>query len=60
MKAYVITTGVVFGLLTVAHLMRIVWEDRRLATDPAYLAITAAAAALSIWAGYVLRRAKQP
>ena len=60
MRAYVITTGLVFGLLTVAHLMRIVREDPSLAADPAYLAITAAAGALSIWAVYVLRRAKQP
>ena len=60
MKAYVITTGVVFGLLTVAHLMRIVWEDPRLATDLSYLAITAAAGALSLWAVYVLRHARRP
>ena len=37
MKAYVITTGAVFGLLTVAHLFRIVTENRHLATDPVYL-----------------------
>jgi hypothetical protein len=56
-KAYVITTGVVFALLTLAHLARMVMEDGRLATDPEYLVITALAAALSAWAWVVLRRA---
>ena len=56
MKAYVITTGIVFALLTVAHLARMVVEDAHLAADPIYIAITATAAALSGWAFYVLRR----
>jgi hypothetical protein len=55
MKAYVITTGAVFGLLALAHVLRIVGEDARLATDPFYMAITAAAAALCGWSVYVLR-----
>jgi hypothetical protein len=58
MKAYVITTGAVFGLLTVAHLLRIVTEDSQLATNPVYILITVASAALCIWAWYVLRRSK--
>ncbi|HSU17268.1 hypothetical protein [Longimicrobium sp.] len=57
MKAYVITTGVVFGLLTVAHLLRIAGENPRLAADPFYVAITLASAALCVWAMWVLRRA---
>ena len=56
MKAYVITTGVAFGLLTLAHLLRIVGEDPGLAADPFYIAITAASAALCVWAFVVLRR----
>ncbi|HEV7590976.1 MAG TPA: hypothetical protein VGO40_22885 [Longimicrobium sp.] len=60
MKAYVITTGAVFGLLTIAHLLRMVLEKPDLASEPFYLAITAASAALSIWAWVVLRRSKQP
>lgn len=59
MKAYVITTGAVFGLLTVVHLLRILMENRQLATDPAYVLITVASAALGIWALYLLRRSKQ-
>ncbi len=34
MKAYVITTGAVFGLLTLAHAWRVIAEDPHLATDP--------------------------
>ena len=60
MKAYVITTGVVFGLLTLAHLLRIVGENPRLAADPFYMAITTASAALCVWAVVVLRRARHP
>ena len=58
MRAYVITTGAVFGLLTVAHLLRIVTE-RHLATDPVYILITAVSAALCIWAWLVLRRSRR-
>ena len=56
MKAYVVTTGTVFGLLAVAHVMRMIGEDASLATDPAYVAITAASAALCAWSVFVLRR----
>jgi hypothetical protein len=55
MKAYVMTTGAVFGLLTVAHLWRIVEEGPHLARDPWYVLITLAAGALSLWAWRVLR-----
>jgi hypothetical protein len=40
MKAYVATTGAIFGLLTLAHLLRIVVEGRHLATDPLYVLIS--------------------
>jgi hypothetical protein len=54
MKAYVITTGVVFGLLTLAHLWRIIVE-RHLATDPIFILITIIAASLCVWAWRVIR-----
>ena len=50
MKAYVITTGAVFGLLTVTHIWRAIEEGSHLATDPWFLLITVTAAALSLWA----------
>jgi hypothetical protein len=56
MKAYVTTTGVVFGLLTAAHIWRVIEEGSHLATDPWFVLTTAAAAALSLWAWLVLKR----
>jgi hypothetical protein len=57
MKAYVMTTGVVFGLITLAHLLRIMAEGPHLLTEPLWVLLTAATAALSIWAWRLLRRA---
>jgi hypothetical protein len=56
MKAYLITTGMVFGLITLAHIWRVLAEGSRLATDPFFLLLTAAAAALSFWAWRLLKR----
>lgn len=55
MKTYVMTTGVLFGLLTVVHIWRMIEEGRQLATEPWYLLITATAAALSLWAWRLVR-----
>ena len=55
MRAYVLTTGVVFGLLTLAHLWRIAAEGFNLLTDPFWVGITVGAAALSFWAWRLLR-----
>ena len=57
MKAYVMTTGVVFGLITLAHLLRIMAEGPHLLTEPLWVLLTAATAALAIWAWGLLRRA---
>ena len=59
MKTYVITTGTVFGLLTVAHVWRALEEGQHLATDPSFVLITVAAAALSVWAGSLLWRSSR-
>jgi hypothetical protein len=55
MRAYVVTTGVIFLAITVAHVSRMLVESTALATDPAYLALTFLAAALAGWAGYLVR-----
>jgi hypothetical protein len=55
MKAYIITTGAIFGLITLAHFWRIA-EEPHLAKDPFFLVLTVAAAALCVWAWRVLRR----
>jgi hypothetical protein len=55
MKSYIITTGVLFALIAIAHVLRIVAEWPRFATDPFYLLLTIAAAMLSLWAWRILR-----
>jgi hypothetical protein len=59
-KAYIMTTGAVFGLITVAHLLRVVAEGPRLMTDPFYVLLTLAAATLSVWAWRLLRATSRP
>jgi len=56
MKTYVMTTGVVFALLTLAHIWRVIEEGPHLATDPWYILITVAAAGLCLWAVRLLWR----
>ena len=56
MRTYVATTGAVFGLITVAHVWRMIEEGSRLANEPFYLLLTLAAAALCLWACILLRR----
>jgi len=55
MKAYLLTTGAIFGLITIAHLWRIV-EEPRLAREPWFLLLTLAAAILCVWAFFLFRR----
>jgi NO-binding membrane sensor protein with MHYT domain len=55
MKAYVVTTGMIFGLLVAVHLWRMLAENPQLATDPIYLAITVVAGGLAIWSWRVVR-----
>ena len=50
MKIYVMTTGAVFGLLTLAHIWRALAEGPHLTRDPWYVFMTLVAAALSLWA----------
>jgi hypothetical protein len=59
-KAYLITTGVLFGLIAVAHLLRTVAEWSRLAADAWFYlegpGLGLVAAALSVWAWRLLWR----
>ncbi len=54
MKAYLITTGILFGLLASAHLVLTIAEWRRLSDDPWFVVqgpgVGSLAAALSLWA----------
>ena len=60
MKAYLVTTGTIFGLLAVMHLLRAIEEHSLMTTDPGYFlsmgALGIVAAALSVWAWCLLRR----
>ena len=50
MKAYVITTGIIFGLITVAHIWRAIVEGPKLAAEPWFILLTVFTAALGVWA----------
>jgi len=56
MKAYLIATGTVFGLLAIAHVWRVIAESNLLAADPWFVLITVISAAMSVWAFTLLRR----
>jgi hypothetical protein len=55
MKAYVMTTGVLFGLLTAVHVWRFIDEGSPILRDPWYIGITVASTALCLWAIRLLR-----
>ena len=64
MKAYLITTGTIFGLIAVMHLLRSIAEWRLLTTDPWYFlgmaGLGVVAAVLSVWAWRLLRLRSSP
>jgi hypothetical protein len=55
MKTYVITTGVLFALMTLVHVWKMIAEGRDVATNPAFLLITLAVAALAFWSWRLVR-----
>ena len=57
MRTYIATTGVLFLLLTVVHVLR-AFQETNMARDPWYILITVAAFALSLWALQLLRKKK--
>ena len=58
MKVYIIITGVIFALITIAHFVRMVMEPHVL-TEPMYLFLTLLSAALAIWAVILSRRSSR-
>lgn len=56
MKAYIITTGAIFALITIAHIVRMATESTHVLREPIFLLLTILAAALSAWAVVLLRR----
>ena len=55
MRAYLMTSGAIFGLVALVHVWRAFEEGIQLATQPWYVLLTLAAAALCIWAWKLLR-----
>ena len=62
MKAYLFTTGGLFGLVAVAHLARTIVESSRLRSDPGFIiegpGLGLLAAAIAVWAWRLLRTAR--
>ncbi len=60
MRPYLITTGSLFGLVAVAHLLRTIAEWSRLTTDPWFIlegpGLGVLAAVFAIWAWRLLPR----
>lgn len=55
MRGYLLTSGAIFGLVVLAHVLRIVAEGPHMLRDPWYVLTTVAAAALCLWAFRLLR-----
>jgi hypothetical protein len=55
MRAYVITTGIVFCLILFAHIARVIAEGPGLLKDPFFILASLVAMALTLWAWRVLR-----
>ena len=60
MRAYLITTGTVFGLITLAHVARFFVEGTHLMKEPVFVLLTILAAALCFWAFRLLWRSTRP
>jgi hypothetical protein len=55
MKAYLITTGAIFGLLTIMHVWRI-FSEAGFHRDLWFIAITMLSAGFCLWAFQLLRK----
>ena len=58
MKSYLLVTGAVFSLITLAHIWRM-FAEPNLATSPVFLVLTVIAAGLSFWAWCLLIRSSR-
>jgi hypothetical protein len=64
MRAYLATTGTLFGAVAIAHVLRTIAEWPRLGTDPMFIlegpGLGMLAAAIALWAWRLLRRPLPP
>ena len=56
MKAYVITSGAIFALLVLAHIVRVVVEGPHVLSDVFFVSATLIAGGLAAWAWRVTRQ----
>lgn len=59
MRAYVLISGLIFGAIVIAHLMRVVVESSALATEPHFVLLTLLSASLALWAAALLWRSRR-
>ncbi len=59
MKSYVLTTGIVFGLLALAHIARIFVDSAQVLAEPVFLLTTVASAVLCVWAIVLLKQSSR-
>jgi hypothetical protein len=55
-RAYLVTTGSMFSLLTLVHVWRMIVEGTAVASNPWWVLVTVASAVLAVWAWRLLRR----
>jgi hypothetical protein len=58
-KAYLLTTGVIFAVLTVLHAWRMFAEAGGPLREPWFVFITLVAAAFTVWAGVLFRQTQR-
>lgn len=56
MRIYVLATGIVFALITVAHIWRMMAENPHLASEPDFIIVTLLSTGLALWAALLLWR----
>jgi len=56
MRPYLLTSGLLFFLIVLAHAARVLAEGTRLLTEPSFLVLTALAIGMSVWAGVLFKR----
>lgn len=56
MKAYLITTGIIFALIVAAHILKAIDEGPGTFKNPVFILLTLLAAGLCVWAGRLLKK----
>ncbi len=56
MKAYLATSGAVFGLIVLAHIARIAMEGLHVILQPAFAFGTVVALGMSVWSTILFKR----